>query len=69
MGYPNRWRQRESPIVSSVIEVYNSIKNLFTYSILDKVIHVLSSILSSMWDIGFQEEAVLLLKRQQDKIH
>ena len=56
-------------IVSTAVEVGNTIKNPFTHTLSDKPICVLLSTLSALFDACFENEAKLLLETERDKLH
>ena len=59
----------DNPIVSSAVEVGNTIKNPFTHTLSDQPICVLLSTLSAIYAAGFEDETKLLLETEQIKLY
>ena len=69
MGSTDKRRQGNNLIVSSAVEVSNTMKNPFAHTLSDQPICVLLSALSALKATGFEDEAKLLLETHQDKLH
>ena len=63
---PTEGDKENNPIVSSAIEVGNTVKNPFTHTLSDQLIYVLLSTLSVLWAAGFEDEAKLLFEKQNE---